>query len=270
MRFVLTLLAAAGGAFGQSRITAIVNTADYTPRVAFHALATLFGENLTTCTRAATIVPLPNELCGVSIEFTDAIGAQALAPLLYVSPTQINFQIPVTQWLNGKDSIRREAVVATVRACVKPSNACTDLPLESEAPAIFLYRRGDVVDPIIVHANGQLVTPANPATWRETLVLYATGFGYQDTGFPRDGVPAPTDRLVEIVDRYPTQIETGKVGGLSIGSTLFGPFAGLAPGFIGLQQINFEMPSQNGRTEAFIFLKGYLAGQSQTVRVYVR
>jgi uncharacterized protein (TIGR03437 family) len=198
-----------------------------------------------TC--VATLAPLSSELCGASEEFTSSMGAQALAPLLYVSPTQIKFQMSATQWPLGINPVELNVSSSpTVRACVKPAGFCRDLVVEEQGPATFLYWRGDTADPIITHANGALVTPTNPASLGETLMLYATRFG-RFRSFPLDGSPAPLDRLIEIPPTS-VHIETGKVGGLSIGQSTFVSveFAGLAPGFIGLQQINFRISESYG------------------------
>ena len=251
-------------------IESVVNTADYSPRVAFQSLATISGRGLASGTCTAASVPLPNELCGASVLIRNASGAEALAPLLYVSPTQINFQTPATQWSMGKDPVRKQISTMAVDLCVVPAGACTTFSIREQAPAIFTYHRDGVVDPIITHANGTLVSPLAPATWGETLILYATGYGYQNPGFPRDGSPAPLDRLIEILDRSTVHLETGRNAGVSSGIALPSLFAGLAPGFLGLYQINCTLPAEAIPGEAFLFLKGAQEGQSLTVRLYVQ
>ncbi|MGO4883869.1 MAG: hypothetical protein ACLP59_24065 [Bryobacteraceae bacterium] len=52
------------------------------------------GTNLATGTASATTVPLQNSLNGNSVTVTDAAGMELPAPLYYVSPSQINFEIP--------------------------------------------------------------------------------------------------------------------------------------------------------------------------------
>src|SRR5436190_13203690 len=53
------------------------------------AIVSIFGENLARTTRSPDSVPLPRELEGTSVSV-----AGLSAPLLYVSPTQVNFQAP--------------------------------------------------------------------------------------------------------------------------------------------------------------------------------
>ena len=62
--------------------------------LASQAIATSFGTGLATATIAATTLPLPTEIAGTTIKVKDSAGAERLASLFYVSPTQINYQIP--------------------------------------------------------------------------------------------------------------------------------------------------------------------------------
>jgi uncharacterized protein (TIGR03437 family) len=58
------------------------------------AIAAAFGAALASRTEAAATLPLPTELAGVRLSLKDANGAEQLAPLFFVSPAQINYQIP--------------------------------------------------------------------------------------------------------------------------------------------------------------------------------
>jgi hypothetical protein len=53
----------------------------------------LLGSDLATSARAAT-TPLPTALANTSIRVRDSAGVERLAPLFFVSPTQINFLVP--------------------------------------------------------------------------------------------------------------------------------------------------------------------------------
>jgi uncharacterized protein (TIGR03437 family) len=63
--------------------------------LAFEAIASLFGAHLSTATDVATSQPLPTTLGGSTVTVRDSQGAERPAPLFFVSPTQINYQIPV-------------------------------------------------------------------------------------------------------------------------------------------------------------------------------
>jgi uncharacterized protein (TIGR03437 family) len=62
--------------------------------IAQGGLASLFGQNLATAPAQAPSLPLPDTLGGVTLTVTDAAGAQRRAQLLYVSPGQVNFLVP--------------------------------------------------------------------------------------------------------------------------------------------------------------------------------
>src|SRR5262249_43848736 len=53
-----------------------------------------FGSMLAPSTQAATSIPLPTTLAGVSMKIKDSAGVERLAPLFFVSPGQINYQVP--------------------------------------------------------------------------------------------------------------------------------------------------------------------------------
>jgi virginiamycin B lyase len=58
------------------------------------SIAALFGASLAVNTASATTLPLPTTLAGVSLKVRDGGGVEHTAPLLFVSPTQINFIVP--------------------------------------------------------------------------------------------------------------------------------------------------------------------------------
>src|SRR5262249_17822038 len=63
--------------------------------LASEGIAAGFGAGLATSTIRATTLPLPTELAGTTVKVKDSAGAERLAPLFSVSPTQVNYQIPV-------------------------------------------------------------------------------------------------------------------------------------------------------------------------------
>ena len=58
------------------------------------AIAVAFGTGLATITTGAATIPLPTSLGGTTVKVKDAAGNERLAPLFFVSPNQINYQIP--------------------------------------------------------------------------------------------------------------------------------------------------------------------------------
>ncbi|MBI1764094.1 MAG: hypothetical protein HYR56_21930, partial [Acidobacteria bacterium] len=73
---------------------ASVSAASFTAALAPDSIAALFGTGLATTTAAATSASLPTDLGGVQVMVLDANGVRRAAPLFFVSPTQINFQLP--------------------------------------------------------------------------------------------------------------------------------------------------------------------------------
>ena len=81
--------------FAQStQPVAITSAASTSAGLAPESLATAFGTFLATQTATAQFVPWPTSLGGATIQITDSAGVMRLAGLIFVSPSQINFQIP--------------------------------------------------------------------------------------------------------------------------------------------------------------------------------
>src|ERR1700682_524694 len=70
-------------------IAAVTNAADFSFSIAPGSLATIFGQNLAASAASAPSLPLQTNLNGVTLSISGVA-----APLYYVSPGQINFQIP--------------------------------------------------------------------------------------------------------------------------------------------------------------------------------
>ncbi len=87
-----------------------------------------FGNNLATTTVSATTVPLPTTLAGTSVKVRDSFGNERLASLFFVSPTQVNYQIPVGT-MNGAASI--------VIAASNGQASQTTVQIARVAPALF-------------------------------------------------------------------------------------------------------------------------------------
>jgi uncharacterized protein (TIGR03437 family) len=146
--------------------------------------------------------------------------------LIYVSPTQINFQTPFEASLPGNTT-----VVVTANGTTA---ATITAALAEFAPGIFGYARvPGSFDPVIVHADNALVTPGNPAGPAEVLVVYATGVGSLDNPLAT-GAASPSSPLAT-----PKIQPTVSVGGAPAEVL----FAGLTPGYVGLTQFNIRLPA---------------------------
>jgi uncharacterized protein (TIGR03437 family) len=72
-----------------------VSAASYSlTALASEAIASAFGDGLAMTTAVAGALPLPTQLAGTSMRIKDSAGVERLAPLFFVSPTQVNYQIP--------------------------------------------------------------------------------------------------------------------------------------------------------------------------------
>jgi uncharacterized protein (TIGR03437 family) len=95
--------------------------------VAPGGVATVSGQNLSTGTATGS-APLPTMLSGTSVNIIDAGGRTTAAPLLYVSPTQINFLIPSSVATgNGKISVTSGSTTVT----------SSYVPFNTVAPGLF-------------------------------------------------------------------------------------------------------------------------------------
>jgi uncharacterized protein (TIGR03437 family) len=192
-------------------IAATVNAASY-GIVAAGGLATLFGSFPGLPTEALTI---PGMIDSVSV-FVDS----SAAPLYFTSPSQINFQVP---WSTENN--------ATVQVSNGTWSVSTfDVTIAPAAPGIFemnAAHQGAILD-----TSYHLVSSSNPVSPGETILIYCTGLGPVSPS-QTDGTPAPTDTLVTTM-LIPQVTIGGEAASVS--------WSGLAPGFVGLYQVNAAVP----------------------------
>jgi uncharacterized protein (TIGR03437 family) len=193
----------------------VVNAASFAPRISPGALATVFGSNF-ALTNAGAQSPLPTSVESVSV----SVNGQ-LAPVLYVTPSQVNFQVPWETALGP----------ATVTVAVNggASNAVT-VNVLGAAPGLFSTSSGQA---IVQNSDYTLNSPSNPAKVGSTIVAYLSGSGAVSPPVA-DGAIAPIGTLV-----YLNSGSSATIGS----STAQVAFAGLAPGFVGLVQVNIVVPA---------------------------
>ncbi len=212
----------------------IWNAASYAPitnSVAPGEFISIFGSGLASTTASAQSLPLPSSagLGGVQVMVNGRY-----APLSYVSPTQINLLVP---YETGPINNEAYATFQVINNNVA-SNEVTVFT-NYTAPGVFaLTSNGGTFPPgvgpaAVLHADYSLVTPSSPAVVGETLQLYVTGLG-SVTPTVADGA-APSSTTLSTVDEDIAVFVDGQQASVA--------FAGLAPGFAGLYQINFVVPS---------------------------
>jgi uncharacterized protein (TIGR03437 family) len=121
----LLLFRPGGGPELRRAVSAATNTAIVAPG----SLATLFVSTPATAAERAAAPPWPTRLGGISLEVRDKAGAVRLAPLLYVSSSQINFQVP-------PDTALGEAALSIVAE--RGPTLAGGMQVDSVAPALFL------------------------------------------------------------------------------------------------------------------------------------
>ena len=235
----------------------IVSGATFTTGISPGSLTSLFGTDMASTTATASLSPLASSLAvnnsagsgGFSLP-TILANTQVLvngtpAPLLYVSPDQINFEMPV------------DVSVPSVQIVVASDDVPSDsesVQIAPEAPAIFTNPPGGSGQGIILNQDFSLNSAANPAAPGSIIMIYATGLG-PVTPAVSSGQPGGTSPLsttvntpVVLIDNLPAKVL----------------FSGLAPGFVGLYQVNVQIPPITNSSSA-CSLQIQLGGQSSNI-----
>lgn len=183
-------LAAGSGGPGPSPLS-VVSAANFSAAVAAESIASVFGTNLASSMQVATANPLPTSLAGTSVRLRDAAGNERLAPLFFVSPTQINYQIaPGIQIGNTTISITggngASATGAFQVAPVAPGLFTANASGRGLAAAVVLRIRNGVQSfERLAQFDGTQFVPIpidlGPATDQVFLVLYGTGIRFRNT-----------------------------------------------------------------------------------------
>jgi len=220
----------------------IVNAASSLPAIAPGTLIAIYGTNLATSVVQADKTPLPTSLGGSSVTIDDV-----KVPLLFVSPGQINAQIPY------------ETKVGTVKLAVQlgsASSAPVDLPVAATGPGVFTPLTSTHVLALNL-ADSTLNSAQNPARPGQYVTAYLTGQGAVQPAAPT-GDAAPSDPL-----SFPVAPVLVKIGGKA--ATL--QFAGLAPGFVGLLQMNILIPDVPAGELPLEVSVGGVAAQQTTISI---
>jgi len=206
--------------------TGIVNAASYMPGVAAGSIATVFGSNLASGQASANAIPLPTTLAGSTFQ----VGNFS-ASLFFVSPSQVNLQVP---WEMA--SHPQAMVNATVGAAAISTQQM--ITIEAFAPGIFtLNEPGSSQGVVLIAGTQWLAAPAKtggrkPVAAGKFVSIYCTGLGAVSNQ-PATGFAAKSDPL-----SFTTTTPTVTIGGIVANVS----FSGLAPGNVGLYQVNVQVP----------------------------
>jgi uncharacterized protein (TIGR03437 family) len=214
----------------------VLNAASFSSgpaRVAAGSLISIFGSQMTPGgTAHASAIPLPEALAGTRV----LIGGVA-APLLFVSPSQINAQVPAE--LAGR-------TISAVQVVTNGVAAPAPILLAPTGPGIFTVNQSGSGRGAVLHASTHaLVTPESPARRGEILEVYVNGLGSTTPAFgTNEASPSNPPAATNI---SPTAL---------LGAVLAPVrFAGLAPSFVGLYQVNIEVPANAPTGEVVLILQ---------------
>jgi uncharacterized protein (TIGR03437 family) len=200
----------------------VVHAASFAPNGALApgSIISVFGANLASSPAGASSLPLPKTLAGASLQ----VGGLDV-PLFYSSSGQINAQVPFELPVNTRPQlIVKGGSFVTVPETITVATA---------RPGIFTTTQDGKGQGVIMDAGNVLVDSANPAKAGDVVVVYCTGLGATNPAV-RSGEAAPAGPLAKVVTAV--QVMIG-------GQPAVVHYAGLTPGFVGLYQVNVQIPS---------------------------
>jgi uncharacterized protein (TIGR03437 family) len=196
------------GGPSNTSIGGVANPAGYQTTGSAGMILSVFGSNLASTTQTASGNPLPYTLAGV----TAAVNGVA-APLLYVSPNQINLQVPY--------SVGSGPAVLGVN--YNGQIAGFAFSMVAAAPGVFADSSGNLV-------------PQGTVEQGAVATLYVNGVGDVPALLTGTSPAANTPVFNLPAPALPINVTVG-------GSPAFIQFAGIPPGEFGVAQVNFTVPS---------------------------
>lgn len=235
----------------------IANAASSTNQVAPGSIVSVYGSNLASSGLLADAVPLPTTLNGVSLRFNGNVAG----PAFFAGPNQTNVQVP---WeLSGQTQATLSATVGGTTSNVVPVN------LASFAPGIFtINQQGSGQGAILIAATGEFAAlsgsipgaASRPANRGEAITIYCTGLGAV-TNRPATGAAALANPLSRTSSN-----PTVTIGGVPATVS----FSGLAPGFVGLYQVNAQVPANAPVSDTATVVLSIGGATSNAVTIAVR
>jgi uncharacterized protein (TIGR03437 family) len=204
-RLLLTNALEGSTTFGEDE-NSVVNAASFSSGISAGSLATVFGTGITSFSGivAAGRFPLPAEIAGTAVTL-NGTAVPLIAVATAGNQEQINFQVPYE--LAG---VSRATLVVRANG---QSSAPVEISLVGIQPEVFV------------------ITPQRPVSRGENITIWATGLGAVSNP-PASGRPAVADPMSRVI----AAVEV-RIGGVAAPVS----FAGLAPGFAGLYQINAQI-----------------------------
>ena len=203
----------------------VVNAASYTANLAPGSLASLFGQNLADDVYRGSQVYANGGFLSSVASITVSVNA-VHAPLIYIGPTQINFQVPWEAPLGQPVNIQ-------VTRAGTPSNV-ERIALAAASPSFFLHSYLPNVAWVTGSADEGCATSQCAVEAGKVYTLWANGLGPKNV-VEQDGVPSPMS-VVPVVDGTSGCQLT--IGGIAAQVD----YCGAAPGEI-IDQVNFTYPA---------------------------
>jgi uncharacterized protein (TIGR03437 family) len=194
--------------------------ADTSEDVAPGSIISIFGANLSFATEVGPANPLSQALAGVTVQ----VGSQLL-PLFFVSPAQINAQLPY--------DLPEGSHRLSVRSEGQPE-VSTEFKVVRNAPGLFHSRVQDRSLGAFLRQQGEPVTIGRPAKTDEIITLFATGLGPYDRK-PPAGFALPEGTSFKLTDHVEIVM-----GGKSYVPEYAGPSAMSA----GINSLRFRLTSE--------------------------
>ncbi len=219
--------------------------------VAPGSIISLFGQKLAASELLASTLPLPTSLNGVRV----LVGGVA-APLFYVGPGQVNAQVPVE--LAGDRQLQVVVETSGVSSAPEPLQTAGNRPgiftlggTFGNQGAILIANTNRLAMPVTANV------PSEPAVVGGFISIYCTGLGPTDPAVG-SGEPGPATSTVK------TSV-TVTIGGQNATVT----FAGLAPGFAGVYQVNAQVPAgvTTGNAVPVVLTQGSFQSNTATIAV---
>jgi uncharacterized protein (TIGR03437 family) len=223
------------GSGAKPTVAGLTNGASFKQTFAPGMILSVFGSQLATSTLSASNVPLPVSMAGVA-----ATVNGVAAPLYYVSPSQLNIQIP-----------NDIAVNSTATLVVNNNGQVTSqtFHVAASAPGIFADQNGVAV-------------PFGSATRGQIITLFITGTGAVSPAISTGAAPTLATPISSLPK--PSQNTTVTVG--NVPATI--QFIGIPYGLVGVTQINYQVPANIGiGAQPVVVSVGGVASAPVTLRV---